>query len=180
MLVVLLAVLLVAFGTQFHDSSAYPATAEIDAEYADHTGEQVHLWGRVTAANDERGVVFAAGPLELTLTNVSPATVDVGVRVQVYGELRSGRRMTVTRVVAARPDSRRWMYGISVVGIGVATVAFLRQWRFDTDELAFVPREEPVRFDRTDSSVGHSDQSGDNRADGRGDGDDEISEGGVS
>lgn len=141
-LVVLLAVLLVAFGGQFYGSSAYQNTANIDADYEAHVGEQVHLWGDIVAANEQRGVVFSTETLELTLTNVSPTAVDAGVRVQVYGELRPDRQMTVTRVVAARSGSRRWLYGVSVVGVGVATVAFLRQWRFDTDELAFVPREE--------------------------------------
>ncbi|MEZ3116199.1 hypothetical protein RYH80_09765 [Halobaculum sp. MBLA0147] len=148
-LLVVLAGLLVGYGVQFAGSSAYPDAGELASDYPEHVGERVHLWTTVVAvrsggetATDGRraSVVVAADPLELVVVGLSPDTVSSGDHVQVYGELRPGRRIAVTETVVVSSQRRTSLYVVSVVGILFATGWFLRRWRLDTDRLVVVPR----------------------------------------
>lgn len=147
LLVVCLGTLLVGFGSQFNGTAAYPDAAEIDANYADHVGERVHLWTEVVAVeSDDTGsagsVVVATGGLTLTVTGLDPRTVAVGDRVQVYGELRPDRQMETTRTVVVPAERQQSLYGLSAFAACLAAAAFLRQWRVDRQSLSFVARGE--------------------------------------
>jgi len=139
-LCLLLLTLAVGFGAQFNGTPVYPDAGAIDANYDDHVGERVHLWPVVTDERDG-SVVVAAADLRLELSAPPPSAVDVGDRIQVYGELRPGHRMETRAYHVQTPGDRLYMYGISVVGIALAAGAFLRRWRVDRDRLRFVPRE---------------------------------------
>lgn len=176
-LLVLLGALLVGFGSRFDGTAAYPDAAEIDANYADHVGERVHLWTEVVAvgaggadganradgvdgangadganradgadgadeADSTANVVVAAGGLRLTVTGLDPSAVAVGDRVQVYGELRPGRRIAPARTVVVPAERQQSLYTISAFAVCLAAAAFLRQWRLDRQSRSFVPREE--------------------------------------
>lgn len=136
-----LIVLIVGFGAQFNGSDAYPDATDIDENYAAHVGERVHLWGVVVAERDGSAVV-AAGSLRLTVSDPPPSSVDTGDTVQVYGELRPDRRLETRSYHVQTPGDRRYMYGVSLVGIALAAAAFLRRWRVDPDRLWFVPLED--------------------------------------
>jgi hypothetical protein len=173
-LLVLLGALLVGFGSRFNGTAAYPDAAEIDANYADHVGERVHLWTEVVAveadgadgtdgadgadgtdgadgadgtdgadgADSTTEVVVATGGLRLTVTGLDPSAVAVGDRVQVYGELRPGRRIAPARTVVVPAERQQSLYAISAFAVCLAVAAFLRQWRLDRQSRSFVPRGE--------------------------------------
>jgi hypothetical protein len=164
-LLVLLGALLVGFGSRFNGTAAYPDAAEIDANYADHVGERVHLWTEVVAveadgadgtdgadgadgtdgadeADSTAEVVVATGGLRLTVTGLDPSAVAVGDRVQVYGELRPGRRIAPARTVVVPAERQQSLYAISAFAVCLAVAAFLRQWRLDRQSRSFVPRGE--------------------------------------
>ena len=132
--------LVVGFGAAFNGTDAYPDADAIDAEYASHAGETVHLWGEVTAV-DGGTVVRVGDTLSLRVSDPQPEAVAVGDGVQVYGTLRSDRRFDTAAYHVQTPDEVRNMYLVSIVGIVLAAGAFLRRWRVDTDRWAFVPQE---------------------------------------
>ncbi len=132
--------LVVGFGSQFNGTDAYPDAAAIDANYDAHVGETVHIWGEVTTA-DSGTVVVTADSLSLRVTGPTAGDVAVGDQIQVYGRLATDRRLIATAYDVQSPGGLRRMYLVSIVGIALAAGAFLRRWRVDIDQLAFVPRE---------------------------------------
>ncbi|WP_299334372.1 hypothetical protein [Haloplanus sp.] len=130
----------VGFGVQFNGSDAYPDATDIDENYAAHVGERVHLWG-VVAGERDGSVVVSAGTLRLTVSDIPPSSVDSGDGIQVYGELRPNHRLETRSYHVQTPSDRRYMYGVSLVGIALAAVAFLRHWRVDLNRVWFTPRE---------------------------------------
>ena len=135
------AALVVGFGAQFNGTDAYPDAGAIDADYDAHVGETVHVWGEVTAVDDETFVV-TSGPLTLRVEGSLPPDIAPGDGVQVYGTLTSDRRVVSASHHAQSSEAIGRMYLVSVVGIALAAGAFLRRWRVDTHRWAFVPREE--------------------------------------
>ena len=135
------AVLVVGFGAWFNGSDAYPDSGEIDANDDAYVGEPVHIWGEVTAVDDETFVV-TSDPLTLRVEGSLPPDIDLGDGVQVYGTLTSDRRVVSASYHAQSSEAIGRMYLASVVGIALAAGAFLRRWGVDTHRWAFVPREE--------------------------------------
>mgnify|MGYP002761179528 FL=1 len=134
------AVLVVGFGVWFNGSDAYPDSGAVDANYDAYVGETVHIWGEVTAVDDETFVV-TSGPLALRVEGSLPPDIAPGDGVQVYGRLTSDRRVVSASHHAQSSEAIGRMYLVSVVGIALAAGAFLRRWRVDTHRWAFVPRE---------------------------------------
>jgi hypothetical protein len=134
------AVLVVGFGVWFNGSDAYPDSGAVDANYDAYVGETVHVWGEVTAVDDETFVV-TSGPLTLRVEGSLPPDIAPGDGVQVYGTLTSDRRVVSASHHAQSSEAIGRMYLVSVVGIALAAGAFLRRWRVDTHRWAFVPRE---------------------------------------
>lgn len=134
------AVLVVGFGVWFNGSDAYPDPEAVDANYDAYVGETVHVWGEVTAVDDETFVV-TSGPLALRVEGSLPPDIAPGDGVQVYGTLTSDRRVVSASHHAQSSEAIGRMYLVSVVGIALAAGAFLRRWRVDTHRWAFVPRE---------------------------------------
>ena len=134
------AVLVVGFGVWFNGSDAYPDSGAVDANYDAYVGETVHVWGEVTAVDDETFVV-TSGPLTLRVEGSLPPDIAPGDGVQVYGTLTSDRRVVSASHHAQSSEAIGRMYLVSVVGIALAAGAFLCRWRVDTHRWAFVPRE---------------------------------------
>ena len=116
------------------DGAATAATSEAPA------GETVHIWGEGPTA-DSGTVVVTADSLSLRVTGPTAGDVAVGDQIQVYGRLATDRRLIATAYDVQSPGGLRRMYLVSIVGIALAAGAFLRRWRVDIDQLAFVPRE---------------------------------------
>ena len=125
----------------FNGSDAYPDPEAVDANYDAYVGETVHVWGEVTAVDDETFVV-TSGPLALRVEGSLPPDIAPGDGVQVYGTLTSDRRVVSASYHAQSSEAIGRMYLVSVVGIALAAGAFLRRWGVDTHRWAFVPREE--------------------------------------
>jgi hypothetical protein len=132
--------LVVGFGAQFNGTDAYPDATAIAAEYDEHVGETVHLWGEVTAIEDGT-VVVSAGTLSLRVTDPPSELVVVGDQIQMYGTLGRDHRFETAAYHIQTPEELRDMYVVSIAGIVLAAGAFLRRWRLDTGQVAFVPRE---------------------------------------
>lgn len=140
-LCLLLIALVVGFGAQFNGTDAYPDSAAVDDDYADHVGERIHFWGFVVGERDG-SLLVDVGAFRLAVSAPPPSAADPGDQIQVYGELRPDRRMETHAYHVQTVGERRYMYAVSVVGLALAAVAFLRRWRVDADRLRFVLRED--------------------------------------
>lgn len=173
--VCLLAFHLAGFAAAFGGSAAYPHTGEIAAAYDERVGESVHLWGRVVAA-DADGFVLRAGALRLRVHTATP--VDAGDYVQVYGTLRPDRELDARRVISRSPGERRYTYAVSALSLPVVAAAFLRHWRPNVVELAFVARSADGDGGRSgDADPAGDGNEGDDEPTDDGSGDDESSDG---
>lgn len=108
-----------------------------------YDGERVSVWLDVADVTDDG---FSTPPLAGTvpLAVRSGAAVEPGDVVQVVGTVRvdgEGPRLDAERIVVHDGDNQRRMYVVSALGALLASGAFLRRWRVDRRELAFVPRE---------------------------------------
>lgn len=100
-------------------------------------GESVYVWGEVAGHPDAGTTRVDAGARTVTVTRRLAA--PPGTVVQVAGTVGPGWTVAPERVVVSSGD-RTYLYGVSLVGLAVAAVAFHRRWRFDPEHLAFVPR----------------------------------------
>lgn len=126
----------------------YPRGEDIAAEYESYVGSETLLWGAVQSVDRDTGTATIrletpAGPLELSVTDFD-ADVEPGGVVQVYGTLQPGHTIEATNVVVVNPAgaSATLKYAVSAVGAVLVLVLFLRRWRPDTGQWAFVPRED--------------------------------------
>lgn len=126
----------------------YPTGEDIVTDYDRFVGEETLLWGTVQTVDRDDGtlqlrVSTDEGPLELSVTGAD-AAVEPGGVVQVYGVLGPDRTIEATNVIVVNPadDSATVKYGVSAVGAVLVLALFFRRWRPDTDEWAFVPRED--------------------------------------
>ncbi|MFA1611193.1 hypothetical protein [Halobellus rubicundus] len=138
-LILVLCALTVGFGVQFNGSDVYPDAAAIDADYAAHVGERAHLWTEAVGTENGSLLVETEG-LHLRVSDPSPAAVEIGDHVQIYGMLGPDRQFETENYHVQSAGGVWYMYGVSVVGIALAAVLFLRRWRIDLDHWRFVPR----------------------------------------
>ncbi|MFB6301651.1 MAG: hypothetical protein ABEH78_02135 [Haloferacaceae archaeon] len=142
LLVVLLA--LASLGTMMVDYAARepqqgPSPSALAADYERHVGERISFWATVVAVGDGTFTVRVEGG-RLTVVG-SDVAVEPGDSVDVYGTLRSNRRLAAERVLVSRTENRLYMFAVSVAAVGLALAAFRRHWRLDRRRLAFVPRD---------------------------------------
>lgn len=158
-LVVLFALVAVVVGLGVHYESAderhspYPTTTELAEDYDAHVGADALVFGTVrdqsvrgnaTPPNQATIEVESdEGPFEMTVHGFD-ADVRRGGTVQVYGVLEPDRTMDARNVVVVNPagSSNLYKYAISAVGAALVLVVFFREWRFDTDSLAFEVRDD--------------------------------------
>jgi hypothetical protein len=134
-----LAALVVGFGVQFNGSDAYPSPSAIDDEYAAYVGDRTHLWTEAVGAENGTLLVETDG-LSLRVSAPSPAAVEPGDRVQLYGTIAPDHRFETANYHVQSGDSIVYMYGVSVLGSILAAGLFLRRWRIDVEGRQFVPR----------------------------------------
>lgn len=129
-------------GTVAPDPSmnAYPDEDEVGPAAGQYVGERVTLGGTVveTAPVVVR-VPYADGSMNVTLQSVEQP-VDRGDSVTAFGTLRDERTLAAERVVVRAPWEMRYMYVVSFLGGLLVLARIARQWRFDREELAMVPR----------------------------------------
>lgn len=119
-----------------HDRMAIDGQRLID--YEDNVGRTVFFWGDVIQADGDTMVVDAWSQTITVRTDLDP---PAGSAVQIYGRLEPGHEVAPGRVIVSTAPALRYLYVISALGGLFAAAFFLRAWRVDVDELAFVPRE---------------------------------------
>jgi len=139
--------LCVQYGAVYEERWPY-ATGDQLAETPDGwDGERVLLFGEVeTTADGTLMMIVETDAGEVArVVKVRGASVDVepGGVLQVYGQL--SERGTVQDaeqvvVVNATPRDQLYKLGLSVLGVLVAAVFFLRHWRVDLRQVRFVHR----------------------------------------
>lgn len=125
-----------------HRPETCPNTECLLADYDRYVGESVRLGG-IVVETDPPTIVLRGergATLPLRLVGVDPS-VSRNDKVDVYGTVAPDRTITVQDFVVKQATDRRYMFGISLVGI-VLIVAFgRRRWRFDPGALVFRRRE---------------------------------------
>lgn len=152
LLVLGLAGLLVGMGVHYgavqDDHWPYPDEDTLATHPETHVGEEVFLFGTVTAVDADAGtatirVEADTGPFSISVQSFDRA-VELGGVVQVLGELTAERTVDAERVVVVNSSSgAEWYkYGVSVLGALLVLLAFFRYWRVDWDTLTFEVRRD--------------------------------------
>jgi hypothetical protein len=68
--------------------------------------------------------------------------LSVGDEIVAFGTLQEGDTLDVDRAVVRAPGEFTYMYAVSFIGGLWVLLRILRYWRFDSERLAVVPREE--------------------------------------
>ncbi|CCQ33095.1 hypothetical protein HLRTI_002983 [Halorhabdus tiamatea SARL4B] len=138
----------VHYGAVEDDHWPYPDEDALASQPAEHVGEEVFLFGTVTAVDGDAGtatisVEADSGSFSLSVQSFD-RTVEPGGVVQVLGELTTERTVDAERVVVVNSSSgAEWYkYGVSVLGAVLLVVAFFRYWRIDRDTWTFEVRRD--------------------------------------
>ena len=146
LLAVVLADLLVWAGTLSPADSprGVPDEDEVGPNRDAYVGERVTLSGTVVGT-DPLVVDIEYGTGESFRATLADAdqSVSEGDQVSAFGTLESPSTLVAERVVVREPWELWYMYGVSFLGGLWVLVRTLRRWRFDAEQLAFVPRERP-------------------------------------
>lgn len=147
-LVALLVGMGVHYGAVEADRWPYPDEDDLASQPAEHVGEEVFLFGTVTAVDSDAGtatirVEADTGPFSLSVQSFDRAVQPGGV-VQVLGELTAERTVEADRVVVVNASSgAEWYkYSVSVLGAMLVLLAFFRYWRVDRDTWTFEVRHD--------------------------------------
>jgi hypothetical protein len=137
--------LLVGAGTITADPAVNNYPNEDDAvENPDtYVGDDVVYGGTVVETDPvtvevepENGATFYA-----TFENVD-RPLSVGDEIIAFGTLEKGHTLNVDRAVVRAPWEFSYMYAVSFIGGLWVLLRIRRYWRFDSERLAVVPREE--------------------------------------
>lgn len=146
-LLAVLGALFVAAGTDTPNPAAndYPGEDEVGPSPATYVGERVSLSGRVVAADPVRiEVEYGTGEtFTVTVTGVD-RPVSVGDHLSAFGTLTNESTLAAERTIVRAPWELWYMYVVSFVAGLWVLARTVRRWRFDADELAFVPRDVPL------------------------------------
>lgn len=129
------------------DRHDYPDEVALIDDYDAHVGDRVELSGPVVATDP---VVIdpgtpAGGPFELRIEGVEEP-VSEGEDLRVFGVVGPDRTIDAEDTLVREPWEFAYMYAASLLAGGWLLARFVRDWRVDVDEWAFVPREEPLRL----------------------------------
>lgn len=145
--------LLFWYGTVTPDPSSndYPEATDVWPDVNDHIGERIVLRGAVLDTDPVIiGVLYDGGSTTVVLENVNEALLNQedplteGDAVSAFGVLRDESTLETERATTRDRWEYWYMYVISFVGGLWVLGRFLRGWRFDRDQLAFVSREHPL------------------------------------
>lgn len=138
----LLGGLFVAHGTIDHGDATnrYPTNGDLYESGDALEGDRVVLGGTIA---DVDPVVFEGDAygdtVRVTLVGLD-RDVSPGDDVWLLATVESGDSVAVERAIVREPWEIRYMYVVSVVAGLWVLGRFLRGWRFDPREIAFVPR----------------------------------------
>jgi hypothetical protein len=141
-LLVVLAGSLVAFGPVDHASGNVirdRQTTAVVTDPAEHVGEAVVVSGAVVSLDPVRVRVTGSGVAELTVTSIDGTGLTTADHLYVFGTLAESDVVRASRVHRVAPWEEQYVLVVSLVGGLVLAGRLLRDWRFDSRKLAFVP-----------------------------------------
>ncbi|MWV40030.1 hypothetical protein [Natrialba sp. INN-245] len=151
--------LLVWYGTQPSyqpELNDYPDEDQVAPNPDAYVGQLVTLEGEVTATDPVVLEVDHPEAPTVTILNANAALettddpLEPGDELTAFGTLEETDTLDADRTITREPWEAYYMYVISFIGGIFALGHFVRHWRFDRMQLAFVPREQPLSLpDRT-------------------------------
>lgn len=127
--------------------SDLPDETEVPNDRAGHVGEAVVLGGEVVETDPVVIATRASGYGQFTVIEADAAVqntdepLEVGDQVTASGTLEDEDTLAAERATVQEPGDTQYMMLISLLGGLVVVGRVLRDWRFDLERLAFVPRE---------------------------------------
>lgn len=106
--------------------------------HTDHVGEKVYLWGRVVQDDDTLIIDSAKEQVAVLGTE---AVVDPNDAIQIYGTIQANGSLVSERVVVSEQSSLLRLYAISVVGLLLTIISFLKSWKIDISRLTLTARK---------------------------------------
>jgi hypothetical protein len=149
LVVVALAGLIVWSGASPADpmESELPDETEVPNDRASYVGEEVVLGGEVVETDPVVIATQASGYGQFTVLEADAAVqntddpLEVGDQVTTGGTLEDEETLAAERATVQEPSDTRYMMLVSLLGGFLVVGRVLRDWRFDLERLAFVPRE---------------------------------------
>ncbi|MFU8868466.1 hypothetical protein [Natronococcus sp.] len=149
--------------------SDLPDETEVPNDRAGHVGEAVILGGEVVETDPVVIATRASGYGQFTVIEADAAVqntdepLEVGDQVTASGTLEDEDTLAAERATVQEPGDTQYMMLISLLGGLVVVGRVLRDWRFDLERLAFVPRERARS--RGDPNSGSATEDGRGRTD---------------
>ncbi|CAJ51217.1 uncharacterized protein HQ_1087A [Haloquadratum walsbyi DSM 16790] len=131
-------VMMIDYAHHAERQSPYPTAEEVKNDYQTHIGDQVNFWSQVSIVQEDTVGVTYGQPLYIQTSDLS---VRSGDWVQVYGELNAKQELVVERIVVSPQSNRLYMIAVSVGGVLLALIMFVRHWKIDTKRWIIVPRD---------------------------------------
>ncbi|WP_394742292.1 hypothetical protein [Natronococcus roseus] len=127
--------------------SELPDETEVPNDRTGYLGEEVVLGGEVVETDPVVIATRASGYGQFTVLEADAAVqntddpLEVGDQVTASGTLEDEDTLAAERATVQEPGDTRYMMLISLLGGLLVVGRVLRDWRFDLERLAFVPRE---------------------------------------
>lgn len=137
--------LLVAHGAVGYDPdrNTYPGNEEVGTSYTEYVGDRVVLAGTVVETDPVvlEGSAGVDDEFQVTLLGFKE-DVSTGDDVWLAGTVEPEDAVAVESAIVREPWEIQYMYVVSLIGGLWVLGRFLRGWRFDLKQVAFVPRSE--------------------------------------
>ena len=145
-LVLILFTLFVWYGNLESDPEQgnYPGAEELVKDYDKYVGEKVEVTGKVVDEDPIR-IEIEYGEQKKGLTIIgTDKQVDKGDRFSVYGTVKENGTIDAENTVVFPFLNYIYMYLISIVGATWILIRIIKQWRWNSKELQFERRDEPL------------------------------------
>ncbi|MFW6375639.1 MAG: hypothetical protein ACOCZJ_00585 [Thermoplasmatota archaeon] len=122
----------------------YPGSEELIKDYDQYIGKKADITGEVVDT-DPIEIEIEYGDKEKTLkvTEVNDQ-VEKGDRLSVFGTVKEDNVIEAENSFSVPFLNYVYMYGISLVGASWIFIRIVKQWRWNSEELWFERRDEPV------------------------------------
>ncbi|MFC4438478.1 MULTISPECIES: hypothetical protein [Natrialbaceae] len=138
--------------------SEVPNEVEVTPDREAYVGEQVVLGGFVVDTDPVVLATWASGDGRFTLVDAdehvqnTDEPLETGDHMSAYGTLEDESTLVVERATVQQPSETRYMVLVSLLGGLWVAGRLVRDWRFDLQRLAFVPRDRARSRDDTDGT----------------------------
>ncbi|MGQ3410860.1 hypothetical protein ACT4ML_01155 [Natrinema sp. LN54] len=130
--------------------SDHPTEVDVTQNREAYVGDHVALGGRVVETDPVVIATRASGSGRFTLVNANEGLqngdepLERGDSVTAFGTLEDESTLAVDRTTIGDTAGTAYMLLVSFVAGLWVVGRFARDWRFDFDRLAFVPRDDPL------------------------------------